>query len=400
MSEENQVDDVKREAPCPYFGKCGGCTAQHIKYDVQLNNKQRQVQHLLRHYSTDEVEVFSDDEFWYRNRMDFSFHPEGLGFRKKGDWQTIIDIKECMISNTKLNEILAEVKEFFFTNNPNKLDVFDIHRKHGTFRYAVIRTPKEGSSVSFVLNQTSTKIDEAIQLITQFAEKTEVENIIITYVPHKTDTTISAEYYVLKGEDVLTERFEDHTFDFHVQGFFQNNSVMAEIMLNYVHERIKKYEPHGKHLVDLYGGVGTFGIINNKLFKSTTIVEDFEGSIQIAKRNIAKNEQKGITCVVKDAKFLKNVELPDKLIMITDPPRSGMNPKTIGTILDLEPEVIMYVSCNPKQMAGELKRLCTKYEIKKSALFDLFPQTNHMEVVLDLVLKVPEEDDFDGHEED
>ncbi|MBU0461363.1 MAG: 23S rRNA (uracil-5-)-methyltransferase RumA, partial [Nanoarchaeota archaeon] len=79
-----------RTALCPYFGKCGGCSAQHIEYEVQLDNKRKMLGQAIQ-YDSDDIKVFSGKEFGYRNRMDFVFHPGGIGFREKGKWQNIVD---------------------------------------------------------------------------------------------------------------------------------------------------------------------------------------------------------------------------------------------------------------------------------------------------------------------
>jgi tRNA (uracil-5-)-methyltransferase len=370
---------------CPYFHKCGGCSCQHISYETQLRNKAQQVKHLI---GVETVDVFSDSEYGYRNRMDMIFHQGGLGFRKNGDWKVIVDIERCAISNPHLNVLLDELRLFFMKQiKLNRIDVFDPIKKNGTFRYAVIRTPSKSDAITFVLNQDSTKISEAITIIEEFAKLTTAQNVLVAYVPANTDQSISEEYFVIKGEDMLKEQLCDKEFLYHSQGFFQNNTKMAEKMLNYVKLLLQKYETKNYHLLDLYGGVGTFGIVCNELFRSTIVVEDFAGSIDIAKKNILLNAQKNMSAVVKDAMYLHNVKLPDPLMVITDPPRSGMHQKTIATLLKLEPAVIIYVSCNPKQLARELVQFKTRYTIVSTSMFDLFPQTNHMEVVVELVRK-------------
>ncbi len=365
------------EPKCPYFLKCGGCSAQHIEYDVQLENKKAV---LARAVGDVDVQVFSGPEYEYRNRMDFIFHANGLGFRKKGDWKTIVDVKGCVISNPRLNALASEVRESF-----SGADYFKVVQHSGTFRYAVVRTPQEDSSISFVLNSDSTKIQEAIEKVKEFAAKTTANNVVVTYVPSKTDHSTSEDFFVVKGVDMLKEKYLGKEFLYSVQGFFQNNYVMAEKMQEYVRGLLQKCDTSGYHLLDLYGGVGTFGIINADLFSGVTIVEEFQGSIDTAKKNIAVNGVKA-EALCMDAKQLSKVELPSKLFVITDPPRSGMNPKTIQTLNRLKPSVIVYVSCNVQQLAKDILKF-REYKVKSAALFDLFPQTPHSESVVELVRK-------------
>ena len=247
------------EPLCPYFGKCGGCSSQHIAYDVQLDNKRKQLSQSIK-YDQDSIEIFSGEPYNYRNRMDFIFHKSGLGLREKGDWKSIVDIERCAISDERLNELLKYVREYFKDIGD---EAFDVKRHSGTFRYAVIRTPSNDSSISFVLNSDSSNNGEAVSKIKEFAKHTKANNVVVTYVPSNTDVSISEEFFVVKGSDMLNEDYVDRSFSYSVQGFFQNNSAMAESMQEHVQSLIKKYDTKDLTLLDLYCGVGTFGIINS-----------------------------------------------------------------------------------------------------------------------------------------
>ncbi|MBS3141874.1 23S rRNA (uracil-5-)-methyltransferase RumA, partial [Candidatus Woesearchaeota archaeon] len=117
---------------CPYFGTCGGCTSQHIAYEDQVLQKRKALESAT---GTQEVRVITGNPYHYRNRMDFVFHPRGLGLRRKGEWWSIVDIERCVISNANLNTLLAEVRSSF-----NEVEAFDVKKKRGLYRYAVIRT--------------------------------------------------------------------------------------------------------------------------------------------------------------------------------------------------------------------------------------------------------------------
>jgi 23S rRNA (uracil1939-C5)-methyltransferase len=363
---------------CAYFGKCGGCQAQHIDYSIQLENKRKNITHAIKF---DDIKVFSDNEYYYRNRMDPIFTPLGLGFRKKGEWASFVDIEKCVISNEKLNSLIKEVKENF-----KDADYFDLRKKTGTFKFAVIRTPGTDSSISFVLNDESQRLTETIEKIKKFSEVSTANHIAVTYIPQRTDDSISENYFMVKGDDMLCETILDRKFYYSVQGFFQNNSAMAQKLHSYVNELLKTYETKNSCLLDLYGGVGTFGIINSGLFKEVKTVESFKLSTDSAKRNAEENNCKNLSAITLDAMQLKKLDLPKDLFVITDPPRSGMHQKTIERLKSLEPKMIIYVSCNYEQLGKELPKF-KNYAIRSAALFDLFPQTNHSEAVVELVRK-------------
>lgn len=384
-------------AKCPYFGECGGCSAQHIPYEAQVENKKQFVSDLIKKSGMEnnsEIKVFSDKPFSYRNRMDFIIFNEGIGFRKKGDWKKTLDIKDCPISNEKLNSLLAEVRDFL-SRNREKIKVFDIFKHSGTLRYAVIRSPdfSNDSSISFVLN--SDQVDnETLELLKGFSQNCSANNVVLAYVPKNTDNSISEEYAVIKGNDFLKEKFCGYDFYYDIQGFFQNNSVMAEKMLKYVQNLFKSYNLNKDKslLVDLYGGVGTFGIINSSMFSEVLTIESYKKSTEKADMNIKSNSIQNVKAICQDAMSLKKLSLDawskgKDLYVLTDPPRSGMHKKTIQYLLEIKPKKIVYVSCNPQQLSSELEKFKELYKADSVAVFDLFPQTPHIETVVELSLK-------------
>ena len=192
---------------CPYFGECGGCSLQNLEYCIQIESKRKE---LINSIGFDDIKIFSGKEFEYRNRMDLLFTEKGLGIRKKGRWDKTIDIEQCLICNEKLNGIMIELRNFF-----KNVDYFDLKKHIGTFRYAVIRTPRKDSSISFVLNSKSNKLNEAIEKIKEFSKITNVEHITITYVPPNTEMSISDDYFMVKGSDFLKEEYLDKTYNFY-----------------------------------------------------------------------------------------------------------------------------------------------------------------------------------------
>ncbi len=364
---------------CPYFNKCGGCSAQHIDYSLQLENKKKLVQRITK---TDNIKVFSDQPYSYRNRMDFVFFPGGLGLRQQGTKFQIINIEQCTISEPPLNTLLTQIRQFF-----QHIDAFNQTKQQGTYHYAVIRITSTGdSTISFLLNEDSPQLPNAIEKIKQFANQTTAKNIIIAVLPKNIDNSTSEDIITIKGNDYLTETLCNKQFRYSSQGFFQNNTKMAEQMQHYVHTLLQSYPTQHAHLLDLYAGVGTFGIINSSVFKSVSIVESYPASIELAETNLQLNNITNAKTHILDAKHLHKLTFPTPLYIILDPPRIGMDQKTIHTLNTLKPELIIYISCNPEQLAKDLLKF-SNYQLKSAALFDLFPQTNHAEVIVELVKK-------------
>ncbi len=333
---------------CEYFRKCEGCDTQHIDYDTQLKNKKESLE---RKTKCKNIEVFPSKEYYYRNRLDVLFHKKGIGLRGKN---CIVPIDKCVICNEKVNAIITDLNSFFSDNDLE------------TLKSAIIRTTSKESAVCFQLNKNSSRIKEAMEKIKQFP----ASNIIISY---------GDETFPIKGSEIIKETLMGTEFFHNAAGFFQNNTEIAEKMQEYVHKTLKKYKTRDAHLLDLYGGVGTFGIINAGLFRKTTIVESFRQSIDCAKMNIKENTE----AFALDSSKIKRLKLSGPLFVITDPPRSGMDQKTIDTIKELKPELIIYISCNPDKLEKDLKKF-SKYRIESAALFDMFPQTNHIEAIVEL----------------
>ncbi len=349
---------------CNYFRKCNGCTSQHIDYETQLENKMKNVANATQF---DEVKVFHDKEYFYRNKMEVLFSSGKIGFRSKEN--KLIEIEECVIANKKLNELLKEIRTYF----KNTAGILS----------AVIRTPTNDSCINFILNKKSMNLKECVEKINDFSKKTAADNVIVSYA-EKTENGIEIkETFSVKGTDFLREKHLGKEFVYSALGFFQNNRAVAEKMQKYVNELLKNYETKNAALLDLYAGVGTFGIINSALFKNTIIAENDRNCIEAANKNIVLNNAKNTSALALDAKKLKKVLLPKELFVIADPPRSGMDEDTIVQLQKLEPKVIIYISCNIQQLRKDLPKL-KKYKIKSAAMFDMFPQTNHAEAVAEL----------------
>jgi tRNA/tmRNA/rRNA uracil-C5-methylase (TrmA/RlmC/RlmD family) len=326
-----------------------------------------------------DVKVFSDEPYHYRNRMDFVFHAKGLGLRAFGRSSEIIDICECVIADAVVNKLLSEVRDYF-----KGVDYFDLRRKRGTFFSVIIRSSLIGdSALFFILNENSPALMEAFEKIRLFALRSSAKNILVGVGGSDKESCFPEEYEVIKGEEFMVEEFLGKRFCYPIFGFFQNNPIMARKMQEYVQKILECNKTLNASLLDLYGGVGTFGIANADLFHAVTIVESVPASIKMAEQNVLFNNTLNVKRVVLDAQYIKRLSFFGRLFVITDPPRSGMHPKTIAYLNEIKPEVIIYISCNVEQLSKDLMKF-HDYEVKSAALFDLFPQTTHSEAVVEL----------------
>ncbi len=343
-----------RLAPCPYYSHCGGCDLQQLEYSEQLERKKKQVSQLM---NFPDVKVFSGEEFNYRNRMEFLFFTMGLGLRDKNN-KKVVDVSNCLIAREEINKLILEVRGLFPKGE------------------VIIRTTKTEDAIVFLAKEN---ID--VEKIRQFSNTTTAKNVLI--FDEEEQETI-----VIKGKEFLRVDILGKGFNFPAAGFFQNNSVVAEKMVDYVQGLLKKYPTSNGQLLDLYGGVGLFGISCADMFEKVGVVENVPPAIVAAKRNIVENGVNNVEAFCYDAKQLSRVKLTTPLYVITDPPRVGMDEKVIAELRRLKPEVIVYISCNPEQLAKDIKKF-KEYKLKSVALFDMFPQTKHGEVVAELTKSNP-----------
>ncbi len=358
---------------CQYFGICAGCSSQHIDYPTQIGNKKKLLANLLH----TEINCYNGKEYYYRNRMEFLFGSKEIGLRKKGEHGRIVDIEKCVICNEKVNVILNEVR-LFFKRHPNP-----------AYKFVVVRATEYTSSVSIVLNSTSSSLTEAVENVREFSTLTSTENVIVTYIKNDENEAYSNDYFIVKGADVLKESLLGKWFFYPVQGFFQNNSEVVEKIHKYCYNLLKGYDTKKYSLLDLYAGVGVFATINADIFESVVLAERSRQSLDLSKINLKNNGALNAKSYLLDAKQLKKVQFKNDIFVITDPPRSGMDMKVIGQLKKIKPKLILYISCNPFQLRKDISKF-KEYQIKSVAMFDMFPQTNHIEAVVELVKSSPQ----------
>jgi len=384
---------------CPVFGKCGGCAYQDTEYSLQLEIKKKEAAEIFRGLGLKMppgLKIFFKQPYYYRNRMDFVFSEGGPGFREKGKFNSIVNFEKCHISNAGINYALSKVIEWY-NERKEKISVFDVEKNKGALRYSVIRSSffSKQTSVTFILNKDSEEIEKHRVLIQEFASANKNLNVLAGCVKHNTDVSATNEYEVVNGDDYIYENLGENRFYYHTQGFFQNNSPVMMDIVFYISGLIRgRYD----NLVDLYGGVGTFGIFFAGAAGEVFIIDNDKNSFGCAKRNIEENNITNAAAYNVDAKALEEFGedfVGKKNIFILDPPRAGLHKKTVKFIKKIKPEKIIYVSCNPRQLAQDLKKLIPVYETGEYAMFDMFPQTRHVESVMELKLKKGDKDGAD-----
>ena len=399
----------KQKEKCNHFYDCGGCKTQDLKYEEQINQKENQIIEALNHLGKLNVKAIepiikSDIIYEYRNKMEFSFsnsrwlinNEKGLKNEKPKDFalglhpprrfDKIVDVDNCDIQTKLANKILALIKKEAIEN---ELAPYDIINHTGFMRNVVIKHPKYSDQVMINII-TAYKQDELLIPIVSKLKKISpnIKSIINTINDKKSDSAYGMPQNLLYGENFIVEHLNEFEFEISADSFFQTNSIQALNMYEYIRNECNL---SGSEIIyDFYCGTGTISIFVAKNAKKVYGFEIVESAIKDAKKNALKNKVKNIEFYCGDlSKMLQNYsEIIDKKpcdVIILDPPRAGLHPKTLKEVLKINPKKIIYASCNPTTQARDVRELInSNYIMGKVQPIDMFPHTHHIECVITL----------------
>ncbi len=395
----------KRVTPeCKHFGTCGGCKWQHMGYEHQLFYKQREVENNLRRIGHLELPTISSilgskNQYFYRNKMEFSFSDSrwltldelqsdiifndknALGFHIPGMWDKILDIEKCHLQADPSNAIRLATKNFATENN---ISFFNPRNQFGMLRTLMIRTSSIGEVM--VLVQFFENDIQKRDLLLNYLRKTFPEITALLYVLNtkQNDTIYDQEVICHSGRDHIFEEMEGLKFKINAKSFYQTNSEQAYELYKVTRDFAALT---GKELVfDLYTGTGTIAQFISKKAKKVIGIESVPQAIADAKENAINNNISNVEFYAGDMKnvfneaFIATHGKPD--CIITDPPRDGMHKDVVQQILNISPEKVVYVSCNSATQARDLALMKEVYKVVKVQPVDMFPQTFHVENIV------------------
>lgn len=359
---------IRTEPKCPYFGKCGGCVLQHLPYSEQIKFKAEKLENLLG-YAVDVIP--SPKIYGHRNRIDVVISTEGIGFRRRGTWWDVVDIEKCIVFGEKSGRALKSLREFI---EDFKLQPWNLRKSEGFMRYIVMREGKFTGELMINLVTYEGSLPDEVQEYFSFAD-----SIYWSVNSSKSDVSYG-EPRKFWNREFIKERLDDVVYLIHPNSFFQTNSYQAVNLVKKVAEFAE-----GKKVLDLYSGVGTFGIYLAKKGFEVEGIEINPFAVEMARKNAEINNVDAKFYVGED-KSVGNLGKYDTIVV--DPPRAGLHPKLIRKMLKDAPEIIVYVSCNPKTLAKNLEELKSIYKVEEIIGLDMFPHTPHVEVVTKLKLNV------------
>ena len=420
------------QAPCPYFGICGGCQWQHVRYERQLEYKRGHVEEALSHIgSLSGIEVHdpipSEKQFAYRNKMEFSFSDrpwlpyrpskmssvspsenlanpspltgegEGggekggqsrrgdfaLGLHVPGTFDKIIDMDACLLQEERGNAILREVKRFA---RESGLPPYGLRSHEGFWRFLTLRhsVSLDQWMVNLVTSEMRTEavLPFAQSLITLFPN---VKTVVNNVSARKASIAVGQKEFLLYGNGTIGDRIGRHAFRISANSFFQTNTRGAESLYG----KVAEYgELKGRETVlDLYSGTGTIPIFLASSAKRVIGMEIAETAVLDARRNCGENGIENCEFILGDIRENLSLLRIQPEVIIIDPPRPGMHQDVLSRVLEIGAERIVYVSCNPATLARDLSLMQEQYHVTEIQPVDMFPHTYHVECVAKLEKK-------------
>jgi 23S rRNA (uracil1939-C5)-methyltransferase len=391
-------------APCPHVPICGGCRFQDLAYEDQLALKERQVAETLTHlggFASPAVRPItaSPDRFHYRNKMEFSFHPGHgsepvLGLHERGAFDRVFAVETCLLPSPLTVEIVRLTARFA---REHRWSAYDPRRGEGVVRHLAVRHLPLSATCAVHLIASS----DAIPDLDAWAESVaalspEVRAVTLLINRSRANIAVGEDERVLRGGRVIVERLLGLEFEVTANAFLQTNSRQAEALYTATLEAAAPRS--GEPVLDLYCGTGTLTLLLARASGGGEVVgvESVDDAIERARRNAERNGIAGVRFVAGEARRVLREwargERPGAIrprIVVVDPPRAGLHPRVVARVAELEPERVVYVSCNPATLARDLKDFAARgYALAEVRPFDMFPHTPHIECVARLERRV------------
>lgn len=394
---EGKLIEVIKQSPfesesfCSHFGLCGGCARQTVDYDIQLQIKADLVKKLIDDAGIHDYEFLgiekSPEVYGYRNKMEYSFGDEikggemTLGMHKRGQFNSVVTVNQCKLVDEDFNDILKLNLQYF---KEREIPHYVNKTHKGYLRHLIVRKGLNTGEMLVVL-VTSTQLDidltDYVNSLLEVELQGEIKGVIHILNDNLADAVKCDKMEILYGQDYFYDELLGLRFKISPFSFFQTNTLGAEVLYKTALDFIE--DKDNKTVFDLYCGTGTIGQIVAQKAKKVIGIEIVEEAVDAANHNASNNGLNNCHFIAGDV--LKKIdelnEKPD--IIILDPPRVGVNPKALSKILEFKAKEIIYISCNPKTLAENLKQINEEsdYIVEKVKCVDMFPHTPHVECI-------------------
>ena len=376
---------------CKQFKKCGACRFQLDEYERQLAHKQNALNNLLSPFSKVNNVIPMENPFNYRNKVQSAYYFDRKRNKTvsgvyQSNSKSITPIDFCALDDKKADEIILTIRKLA---EDFKLKPYDIRNKTGFLRHVLVRKGFKTGEIMVVIVSATPVFPSRNNFVKALLKAhSDITTIVHNVNPTDTNLMLGEQSHTLFGKGYIEDILCDCKFRISPASFYQVNPVQTEILYN---TAIEYAGLTGKEAVfDAYCGTGTIGIIASKKAGQVLGVELNEKAVKDAVSNAKKNGAENIFFIEADATKLINDLAKEKEhfdVVFLDPPRAGASKEFLSSLLKLKPKKIVYVSCNPKTLARDLKALTKAYSVKHVQGVDMFPFTEHIECVVSLNLK-------------
>jgi 23S rRNA (uracil-5-)-methyltransferase RumA len=400
---EAKIKKIRIKSPhrvkplCPVYDLCGGCQLQHLDYQQQLKEKRDIVLQSLERHTKLNLEkldirdtIGMENPWGYRNKSSFQVGEKAgkvlAGLYGLNSHQ-LINIEQCAVQHSQTNEATAAVKRIL---EELQISIYNEKTKKGIVRTIVTRVGVQTGELQVVLITSQKELPQKDVIIAEIQKMLpNVKSIVQNINGNKTSLIFGEETLPLAGEDFIQETLGDLQFELSARTFFQLNPTQTIKLYDEVKEAAQLTGT--EKVVDAYCGVGTIGLWLADQAKEVRGMDVIPESIEDAKKNAKRHGFTNTKYVPGKAeeilpKWVKKGWKPD--VIVVDPPRTGLDKQLLQTILQVEAEKVIYVSCNPSTLARDIETLSKKYHVEYIQPVDMFPQTAHVEAVAKIILKM------------
>jgi 23S rRNA (uracil1939-C5)-methyltransferase len=376
------------EAPCPYFGSCGGCRLQHLAYPAQLAFKEKQVRDCLTRLgglTPFELRpiVAAPAPSGYRNKMEFTIAGPGplIGLHQAERYDVVLDIERCLLQSDTMNALLDELRRQV---RERALSVWDPQSERGLLRFAAVREGQRTGEAMVNIVASAPDVDTLVPVAEALrARVPATTSVVLNVNDKKASVAVGSEEHLLLGRDHITEKLGSVGFRVSAASFFQTNTAQAERLFAIVAQAC---ELGGDDTVlDLYSGTGAISLLLAGRARHVYGIELAPAAVADAVRNAQANGIANCTFLTGEVRHVLPALARDGVrpsVVVADPPRAGFHPKALSALAALAPARIVYVSCNPSTLARDVGDLVRQgYRLDWVQPVDMFPQTPHIEAV-------------------
>jgi len=379
---------------CGVCTACGGCQFQQLSYDAQLKYKTKKVEDAFRRNKVENVKVLptigAEHPYEYRNKIQVPIgrDPHGhivSGFYRSGTHK-IIPVDKCWIEDKRAGKIILELKNLMkeFHYNP-----YDEDTRNGLIRHVLIRTSKHYDEIMVTLVTNQDEFKGKNNFVKEWVKRCpEIKSLIQNINTRDTNVILGEKERILYGPSTIKDSILGVDFLISSKSFFQVNPEQVEKL--YLTAISQGNLQENEEIFDCYCGIGTISLCAAKHVKKVVGVEIVKDAIIDAKKNAKLNNISNAEFICGDAgiELEKMVQNGVKFSTVfVDPPRKGLHDKFINKLLELKPQKIVYVSCDPETLARDVKILSEKYKILTIQPVDMFPMTFHVETAVSLINK-------------